>query len=330
MQHPDEGTIHAWIDGELSQEEAAALEAHLKECAECSALAAEARGLVAASSRIVSALDIIPGDVIPKALPKRRAWYASTQLRAAAAVVIVAGASLLVMRDKGVVQMERAVSESAPSTSADVSAAPPPAVSPVATMAEPQIEKAPASPAPIVKGGSAGIAEKPALKTEPKSEAETDARSNFGKKVALDAVVTAASRAPEKVIDAPASVSIVTDEVAQRRDASGELKKIRTDSAKNETVYEVEPGVEVTLVDDGELSRLMLRAAAQSKARQLTVPAPAPVPPMASAAGAAVVKVAVTDSITWTSRQGHRMVLKGPLSREELEKVRQRLSEDQR
>lgn len=98
MQHPDEGTIHAWIDGELSGGEAETLEAHLQECAECSALVAEARGFVAASSRIVSALDIVPGDVIPKAAPRRKPWYASTQLRAAAAVVVVAGASLLVMK----------------------------------------------------------------------------------------------------------------------------------------------------------------------------------------------------------------------------------------
>ena len=330
MQHPDEGTIHAWIDGELSPEEAAALEAHLKECAECSALAAEARGLVAASSRIVSALDIVPGDVIPKAQPKRRAWYASTQFRAAAAVVIVAGASLLVMRDKGVMQLERAVSENAPASTSTDASAPAPTVAPVATMVEPQIDKAASAPAPMVKGGRVRVAEKSALKAEPKVQAESDARSHFGKVAIPLEPITAASRAPEKVIDAPASVSVAADELSQRRDASRELKKIRIDSAKNETVYEVEPGVEVTLTDNGEPARIMLRATTQSKARQLAVPAPAPPPPSANVAGAAVAKVAVADSITWTSRQGHRMVLKGPLSREELEKIRQRLNEDQR
>src|SRR5215208_4805595 len=114
MQHPDEGTIHAWIDGELSADEAAALEGHLAECHECSALVAEARGLVAASSRIVSALDIVPGDVIPKATPRRRPWYASTQLRAAAALVVVAGASLVVMRRGAVKEMDKAVQSIAP------------------------------------------------------------------------------------------------------------------------------------------------------------------------------------------------------------------------
>ena len=98
MQHPEEGTIHAWLDGELSADESAALEVHAGECADCAARVAEARGFIAASSRIVSALDGIPGDVIPEplseplSLPKRRAWYASAQFRAAAAVMIVAGA----------------------------------------------------------------------------------------------------------------------------------------------------------------------------------------------------------------------------------------------
>src|SRR5689334_2872788 len=99
MQHPDEGTIHAWLDGELGADEAQALEAHLVTCPECSASVAEARGLVAASSRIVSALDVIPGDVIPASTKtlKRRPWYSTVQFRAAAGFLVVAGASLLLL-----------------------------------------------------------------------------------------------------------------------------------------------------------------------------------------------------------------------------------------
>src|SRR5690349_15169384 len=130
MQHPEEGTIHAWLDGELPAEEAAALEAHIVACAECSAKVAEARGLIAASSRIVSALDIVPSGVIPAAKPARRPWYASTQLRAAAAVLIVAGASALVMRNGGRRVMEDAVTGSAPISQEKTAAAPPVASSP--------------------------------------------------------------------------------------------------------------------------------------------------------------------------------------------------------
>src|SRR5258706_13986822 len=57
MSHLDEGTIHAWLDGALGEAESREVERHVSECAECSAAVAEARGLIAASSRILSALD---------------------------------------------------------------------------------------------------------------------------------------------------------------------------------------------------------------------------------------------------------------------------------
>src|SRR6476469_7295393 len=98
MQHPDEGMIHTWLEGELPADEAAALEAHVAECEECKASVAEARGFIAASSRIVGALDNVPSGVIPVATPVKRVWYSSPQFRAAAAVLIVAGASFIVMR----------------------------------------------------------------------------------------------------------------------------------------------------------------------------------------------------------------------------------------
>src|ERR1700704_6917220 len=72
MQHLDEGTIHSWLDGALSVDEAARVEAHLKECAQCQAAVAEARGFIAASSRILTALDNAPRGVLPSAKPKKR------------------------------------------------------------------------------------------------------------------------------------------------------------------------------------------------------------------------------------------------------------------
>src|SRR5213078_4578876 len=99
MQHLDEGTIHSWLDGALSAEEAARVEAHVKECAECQAAVAEARGFIAASSRILTALDNAPRGVIPAAAPKRRidtfVW------RVAATVVVVAVGTLAVLRTSG-------------------------------------------------------------------------------------------------------------------------------------------------------------------------------------------------------------------------------------
>src|SRR5262245_6969751 len=99
-QHLDEGTIHAWLDGGLSPDESARVESHTGSCADCAALVAETRGLVAASSRILSSLDAVPSNVLPgattgtdqlAALRARRAaitrvWWRDRRFEAAASL----------------------------------------------------------------------------------------------------------------------------------------------------------------------------------------------------------------------------------------------------
>lgn len=75
MQHLDEGTIHAWLDGALVGDEAAAVARHVDECRECAAMVAEARGMIAATGRIVSALDDVPAGVIPMPRQARAAQH---------------------------------------------------------------------------------------------------------------------------------------------------------------------------------------------------------------------------------------------------------------
>jgi hypothetical protein len=99
MQHPDEGTIHSWLDGALSADEAARVEAHVKDCPECAVAVAEARGFIAAASRILTALDNAPRGVIPAAAPKKSidpiVW------RVAATLLVVAGGTFAVLRSNG-------------------------------------------------------------------------------------------------------------------------------------------------------------------------------------------------------------------------------------
>ena len=99
MQHLDEGTIHAWLDGALDPDESARVEAHVAECPQCAAAVAEARGFIAASSRILTALDHVPRGVVPVARPAR--WSNPAMWRAAAAVLVVAAGSLVVVRNTG-------------------------------------------------------------------------------------------------------------------------------------------------------------------------------------------------------------------------------------
>ena len=110
--HLDEGTIHAWLDGALPPDESARVESLATSCTECAARVAEARGLVAASSRILSSLDAVPGGVIPgvesgtdqlAALRARRRetsrrWWNDRRILAAASLVFVAGVSTMVWR----------------------------------------------------------------------------------------------------------------------------------------------------------------------------------------------------------------------------------------
>ena len=98
MPHPDEGLIHAWLDGQLSLAEAAQVEQLVATDAEWAAAAAEARGVIAASSRILLALDRVPSGVVPRRTVAREARRLPWWTKMAAGVVLVVGASTLVVR----------------------------------------------------------------------------------------------------------------------------------------------------------------------------------------------------------------------------------------
>jgi hypothetical protein len=125
MPHPDEGLIHAWLDGELEPSEASRVEALVATDPVWSAAAAEARGLIAASSRVVNALDRVPANVVPAAhrKPRRASWWLS---RVAALLVVVVGASIVSRRDPTV----QTVIPTSPAPKAVAMTAPPVASSP--------------------------------------------------------------------------------------------------------------------------------------------------------------------------------------------------------
>src|SRR6266516_2208388 len=96
MSHLDEGTIHAWLDGAVDATRVREIEEHRSTCAECAAAVAEARGLIAGSSRILSALDDVPAGVTPKATFMPRAGVApKRQWRTARWVTGIAAALML-------------------------------------------------------------------------------------------------------------------------------------------------------------------------------------------------------------------------------------------
>ena len=116
--HPDDGTIHAWLDRQLDDTSAATLEAHLQRCDECAERVAEARGLIAGTSRILSSLDADPTHASerpvlmvskPPVEPPRAValagsigtprWFRLTPARSAIAAVLVVAVATAIVRE---------------------------------------------------------------------------------------------------------------------------------------------------------------------------------------------------------------------------------------
>lgn len=132
--HATEDSVYAWLDGALTPSESSLVEAHVSGCETCAASVAEARGFIAASARILSVAEYVPQRVVPGADVARSAarivalanagaedksgtTSARVQSRSgkrstkggfrspiavgiAAAVVVMIGGSLLVLRER--------------------------------------------------------------------------------------------------------------------------------------------------------------------------------------------------------------------------------------
>lgn len=350
MQHPDEGTIHAWLDGELPEDQAKEIAAHASDCPECSALVAEARGLIAASTRILTALDNVPAGVIPEeaaqlpAPARRRRWYNRTDIRAAAALLIVAGVSFLVVqRDSGASRETLMVTDKVqpvPAPAADRAAVEPPvavqqaaggAVPPVTRMDKAMSKAMPKATimgrktqAPLTsRADAAGTA--PAV-AEPMTATSPPAVSSIARAMKVTskrgkAVDSAYFLGEESVTGAALSGAVVTGVATMGNVASLSLRVLSVDSATTtrRTVYEISQGVGVTLaespVDAGKEERdfsAQLKSSAQASAKvaQSMIAAAAPAP--------------VINTISWTEH-GRRYMLSGPLTTDELQALKTRL-----
>lgn len=162
MQHLEEGTIHAWLDGELSAAEQAQAERHVAECGDCAAAVAEARGMIAGASRIVSALDVVRGagggGVLPhkpaKPTAARSVWHSlrltPTRAALAASLLVAAGALLTAKHDTADKMTPFAVASPAAEMAAP-SAGPVPAASPPPTITAARDTSASSAMSPATK-----------------------------------------------------------------------------------------------------------------------------------------------------------------------------------
>jgi len=244
MQHLDEGTIHAWLDGALPTTEAREVEEHVGECGACSAMVAEARGLVAGASRIVSSLDVVRGNVIPKKPAGgagKSLWHSLhlTPARAAlAATVMIAVSTLLTVRHDTETKLIP------PSAPASVAPAPASREAPAINAQSAAPASRPAPP-PSVRGATAlSDAPVPRPKDEvtspakPKEEARADIASDAVRprldSLRVEPAKTAVAGAVAGLPAAPAPGAAVGAASANSLDAS--LKKALTRAAEMDSI----------------------------------------------------------------------------------------------
>ena len=203
MQHLDEGTVHAWLDGALPTTEAREVEQHVADCSACADMVAEARGLVAGASRIVSSLDVARGNVIPKrpaggAGPSLWNSLHLTPARAAlAATLMIAVSTLLTVRHN---TSEKLVPPPAVATGEPSTAAP---------TAPPAAETRSAAPAPASNAGptagrivASSTPSKQTVGSPEKDRAESANKPKEEIKAKADVATDAIAEAP-RVVQAP-------------------------------------------------------------------------------------------------------------------------------
>lgn len=95
MSHVDEGTLHAYLDGELPSTERAALEAHLAQCATCRATLTEERALLERASALLGSARPAERAAPPfeqiRRTPRRSPWHVRTPVAWAASITLALG-----------------------------------------------------------------------------------------------------------------------------------------------------------------------------------------------------------------------------------------------
>jgi hypothetical protein len=357
MQHPDEATIHTWLDGALTAEEAARVDAHVKECAQCQAAVAEARGFIAASSRILTALDNVPRGVIPAAAATRRVqpWV----WRVAATVLVVASATLVFVERKDIADTAYrgkavsvpmsdtgaavfraadsvAVSEPTASLGAKNAPAIGSAVTPQAVPSAPPAtaEQSPQPSAQRMKSAAATKAADDIREVQPERAAGLGQRRvEASDRNRLDA---AAQNAAPTLLSSPG----LTMDVAETIPRAVATKRT---IGKTETFYELAPGDTVVLEEQFNVQlegvvttgaalkraqplpgRAAGQAAAAPETQQKAVPAAAPPPPVALQDA----ESSEIHRVSWLDRSSGRvLILSGRHSQQELERIRAKIQE---
>lgn len=213
---PDDGMIHEWLDGQLEAATSSQLEALVQRSPEFAARVAEARGFMAASSRILSALDDVPAAVLPRvdtpaadtgvrsivsARTRRRTFTWQRWASAAAVLLVAVTGTMLWQRTPEADMMASAPDRSA--TRADEALGPRSAVS-VSGMAEETVAPEAVSATGITNSGASASAPSAPARIAPAADVVLAAQ------VARSGRVAAAEIASEEVASSEVASSAAT------------------------------------------------------------------------------------------------------------------------
>lgn len=357
-QHPDEGTLHAYIDDELPRAEAEALEAHVAGCASCSAELAEARGLVAATSQVITALDAAPAAGRPAAAGVERTAAAPTPRASrplifrmpyarAAALLLVIGGSAFVADRSGM--FDGSARSRSVSTAADAvqrsepvaEAAPEGPTSAAAATVSPPSAPTDLSSAAVGSASGAAVRTVPVM---PRAAANRSTRDGAQAMSDQRATVAPDTRPASRLLDAPAATALKRVESVEGTRAAGLAAApaplmappppARAVDAQLSAALEIGSVTPGTLVSryrtkNGTVVTLTEETLRTSFAEESD-------PRRTAAAGvqrptAAPMAAPVMNSYRWsTPEQGRSYTLTGPLPVAELEALSKRLSELER
>jgi anti-sigma factor RsiW len=119
MSHVDEGTLHAYLDGELSADDAQSVSAHVTACPACHQRLEEERALIARASELLGLAEppardlppFRPGDTRP---PARLWWQVRLPLAWAATVLLALGIGMYVSSGRGARALAPTTADRAP------------------------------------------------------------------------------------------------------------------------------------------------------------------------------------------------------------------------
>ncbi len=201
MSHVDDGTLHAYLDGELTPVESERLDAHLAACLACRARLEEERALIERASKLLSrAVPPTPERAAPPLHELRRprvAWRLRMPIAWAATVLMAVGLGWLL---RGPTTVLQSASDSRNST----------------LSAQPSAEAPPEAPALDSR-----LSATPTRPAEPRRSNEAEASQAYR---ADDAVAGAAS-------DRPAAVPAAREETDGRRQVAKAADQLAQGSA---------------------------------------------------------------------------------------------------